>query len=327
MFKAMLLSSIAGLVLIVSIGLALVTSQPSTQSSNLKPVSFMLTESMISFDKNQQSLGQRNTELESNQGLPAAVFTYQGVLNDLGGSPVVGPVGLQFKVFGTAAEETELSTITHDMIMPDTQGRFQVEVPLPNAPFMANYTGYTLRIFETTGFTQIGDDIDMQPAPFAWVSEYARSASFASNAGASDFATNAQNAVDAETALTADLADQANSLVNDQTINLNLEFRFNIYGNGFAAPRATRIGNIVFLDGVVGVPSGAPSNSLMTILPEGMRPSGKIVLALEGSQSLSAGGNTPVRFDVSEDGRINNITFLLTNSWVSLNGAYFIVAD
>ena len=64
----------------------------------------------------------------------------------------------------------------------------------------------------------------------------------------------------------------------------------------------------------------------MTTLPEGMRPSGRIVLALEISQTLSSGGNTPVRFDVFEDGRITNITFLLTNSWVSLNGAYFIVA-
>jgi len=235
-------------------------------------------------------------ELDSGRGDPGGVFTYQGVLSEAGGVPVVGPVALEFEVLGDpigggAREVISGSVVTG--IMPDGSGRFQVEVALPPASVMGEYGSFGLRIRDDSDGAVIVNDIAITASPYAWLSERAR------------------------------VSDASDRLTNDQVHTIDLASGDFVESSLGQEPKAVRVGNMVMLTGVMTNPGTINSSSVVGTLPVGMRPSSTVLLAIHVSLSQTS-GNTGL--SISSNGEIRLISPTYTPGFqFFLNGANFVV--
>ena len=138
---------------------------------------------------------------------------------------------------------------------------------------------------------------------------------FAQRAGQSetaDFATSAAS---------ADSANVASTLSNQESRPLTLFAGTEIYGAGYLPPTATRIGNTVTLNGLVRDVGNLsfPTGNTFAILDEGMRPNGRLIFL----QASSAGA---YRIDVKTDGTLSFQGAPGVGGsidWVSLDGISF----
>eukprot|EP01084_Bolivina_argentea_P253836 426544_1 len=88
------------------------------------------------------------------------------------------------------------------------------------------------------------------------------------------------------------------------------------YGGEYSPPKAFKIGNVVYLKGVV---KDGKNASLIAILPPGWRPVGRRIFCSSQHQFTSA------RVDVLPDGRIWMACNLSAHKWVSLDEIQFVV--
>lgn len=303
--RAITLSTIGALLLILVI-LSLSIRQTTT------PYGLTLTNSVMYFGQSDRPQGsvsapaladpvtQTDPTTPTNPagiiGDPVSSFTYQGVLNDTNGNPAIGPLDLRFVFVGISfsVEGDELPTVLSDTVLsnidPDSEGRFQVEVPMPPAYQVGFFIEHRLQIFDDASNTQIGDDISMSPAPIAFAAEY------------------------------ADRAGIADRLADTRPSTLDLQAPFNYYGLGYDIPRAMRNGNVVTLSGIVQISSTEHQMVILTTLPLDMRPHARLVF---GAFSDSQNGNH-ARIDILPDGSVlySGIGGGIT-SWFSLTGLSF----
>lgn len=209
-------------------------------------------------------------------------FTVQGVLHDAG-----GPVTDTIPVIATIEEVGSGSTLWTSPILAlvAQDGLFRVDVPLPDAAGLAA-AGDLQVVFEDAGtMTPIGGPLAMTFSPRAWAAEYAKTAGVAA------------------------------AIEGDETVDLAPEPGWSNYGSGYSPIRATRVGKMIHLSGLV-----AGSNySAIATLPPGFRPS-------ERNMCAGMSQNNLVRIDVFTDGRIY-FTTGTSVGFISLNGISFPAAD
>jgi|GEM_PF-2948980 len=252
----------------------------------------------------------------------AISFTYQGALTDSQGQPIAGPVGLNFRLIANDnGSEVTVSSTVFNAIMPDAQGRFQVLIPLVDASVFNSYTNHRLLVIDLESSSKIGAPTPIHPTPLAWAARHALESDYAAVAASADFADEADYAEQSDF---SNYASEAGQLSNDQTIELTLESVFEPYGFGWDIPRATRVGNVVYLGGLVNPESSAPSGGIIARLPVGMRPIGRV---LDGAFCDMSSQNTQnhIRIDILPNGNIQCTDQVFTNGWFSLNGISFIV--
>jgi hypothetical protein len=308
MSKSSITISITGLVFIASIlgsfviGTSLNRSPAHSAAADLALINNAVRFN-AEFDRDPQSLG----DIQAPQG-STGFFTYQGVLLDDMGSAAVGPVGLEFIVSSLSPVARIHTQITFNDIMPDGQGRIQVDLPLPDASTMSIWTDFFLTIRDPMTLVPIIDELPLANAPLAWISQHARS---------SDTSVFAQNAI------FADLAQEADSLTNDDTVELTLTSDFDPAPIGGQPPNATRLGNMVFLSGAFRNNVNNPNGVILATLPPNMRPSETHILALHVSLSTTS-GNAAVT--ITTDGTIRILSSAYTPGFAFfLNGVYFTV--
>ncbi len=103
-----------------------------------------------------------------------------------------------------------------------------------------------------------------------------------------------------------------------ETVDLTLLNGWVAYSAGFDTPRATRIGNVVTLSGLI---KNGTIGTVCAQLPAGWRPP-----AISLSATMNSNNTTVGRIDTYPDGSIYIIT-ASSNSWVSLTGISFYVAN
>lgn len=99
-----------------------------------------------------------------------------------------------------------------------------------------------------------------------------------------------------------------------QEIDLNLENNWQRFHENWAAPKAAKIGPVVYLKGMV---KGGAANTAIAHLPEGWRPSKHRMFA------ASQGNPASSRLDVYTDGRIY-LCGTYNNGWLPLDAAVFV---
>ena len=258
---------------------------------------------------------------------PQGLFVYQGVLTDTNGVPATGSIDLYFKI-----QSTIPNPITHwegrIFVYPDNQGRFQVDLPLTDPVTMITFEDLLIDCRENGAIDPIAV-VPVQYAPRAWTSVHARTADeagtalFATAADSAATATDAENAINAQNAQFAQSADVADALTLDNRVVLSLNAPFSAYGSGYDAPTATRVGNVVYLTGLVDVSTPINTSTIAT-LPSGMIPQGRSIHGVNTLHTLY-NGEGPVRIDVLNNGDIVLIQQLDAGEWFSLNGCSFIV--
>ncbi len=258
----------------------------------------VLTNSEVRFEPEPVEDLERTTEAVSpGEGNGAArggalnSFTYQGVLTDLSGVPAVGPLPLEFLLYGDpvgGGARVVISGSFINDIMPDAAGRFQANVGLPFGSSIKDFKNFGLQINDGTDFTPIGDEIVVNPTPYAWLSEFSRS---------------------------------AETLIDDQSHTLGLPADFNSGPLGGGVPTATRVGSMVFLSGEMVNNFPNPNGALVGTLPVGMRPASSQVMTIHVSLSTMS-GNAALR--VTTNGEIRIISSNYGPGFVFfLNGACF----
>jgi hypothetical protein len=211
-------------------------------------------------------------------------------------------------------EHTSLDTT----VTPDAQGRFQVDMPLGDPITMSSYDNLYLDIRETGG--SLIATIPVQYAPRAWYSQHSISSTLA------ETATFAQDAGLAQQAITAISATQADELTNDQTVTLTLE---SWCSPGAATPKATRVGNMVHLTGMVVVSSPVDAGIPFAWLPPEMTPSQVFTLTADTKGIINGSEVTPIHLSVRTDGQIRNFSAINQtndqNYFFILNGCSFLL--
>ena len=314
MSKSILTISITGLIFLASIiGAFVIGSSLKRSPADPASAEFTLINNEVRFnsvpDRDPQSIDgiQQLDDTQTPQG-SNGFFTYQGVLLDDMGNAAVGPVGLEFIVSSLSPVARIHTQVTFNDIMPDAQGRIQVDLPLPEASTMSIWTDFFLTIRDPLTLVSIIDELPMANAPLAWISQHARS---------SDTSVFAQNAI------FADLAQEADSLTNDATATLALTNDFDPAPAGGQPPTATRLGNMIFLNGTFLNNVNNPNGVILATLPPSMRPSGTQILAMHVSLSTTS-GNAAVT--ITTDGTIRLLSPAYTPGFVFyLNGVYFTV--
>lgn len=234
-----------------------------------------------------------------------ADFTYQGVLTDLSGVPVAGPVSLEFQVLGdplAGGPRAVISSSLRPGIAPDSAGRFTASVDLPSVDQMGAHAGFGLRIIDADSAAPIVDDLPINPAPYAWLSEQARRSDFADFAGQ---------------------ADTAQELADDQVHELVLDGAF-VHNPGLGqAPRAARVGRMVMLTGTMFSDVDNTNGAVVGTLPVGMRPAQTVVLAVHVAVSSNSSNAALI---ITSSGQISILSPAYGPGLAFfLNGASFIV--
>jgi len=316
MSKSFLTISVTGLIFITSIIASFVLGVSISQ----QPASsgLVLINNEVRFEPTAAPDPGPLDDGQTNEGI-TSVFVYQGVLNDINGDPVAGPVSLSFSLYSNGIAVFEHSSLD-TTVTPDAFGRFQVDMPLGDAEIMSNYADLYLQITETGG--ALIANIPVQYTPRAWYSRHSKTSELAQSASLAETAINAQNS---ELALQAITAMQADELTNDQTVTLTLDKPFEPYGPPYAVPKAARVGNVVYLSGVANAYLQVLGVETLVTLPVGMRPSERIILTFEAYRSLDFDGFSPHRFELHPDGRILSTSSMNSNEYFSLNGNSFIV--
>tara|TARA_R110002072_G_scaffold42064_22_gene119121 strand:- start:456 stop:1241 length:786 start_codon:yes stop_codon:yes gene_type:complete len=260
----------------------------------------MLTNSVVRFEPMERAEAGAElavAELVGGEVAPAGVplnhFTYQGVLTDLGGQPVEGPVSLRFELLGDpigGGARTVLTGTTVADLMPDEGGRFTVEVGLPFGDSMKHFEDFGLRVIDLSDSSPIGDEIVINPTPYAWLSEFART---------------------------------ADRLAEDQSHTIVLSDQFSPSLGGGRTPYATRVGNMVYLSGAMRNDFANPSGSVVGTLPVGMRPASSEILAIHVAIATESGNAGLI---VTSSGQMSLISPSYSEGFTFfLNGAYFSV--
>ncbi|MFK7760074.1 MAG: hypothetical protein AB8C13_09010 [Phycisphaerales bacterium] len=302
MTKSYITVSAAGLAFIASVLLAFefgTTFTQPAQSNSLVMVSNQVQFVPASVEPAQISDGQ----ISSPQGTAAGSFIYQGVLIDSSGNPATGPLQITFTLFSILPTPINFTSVAA-IVNFDEQGLFQVFIPLPDPEELVGIESLGVRV----RLTETGEVIDLtnvRYTPIAWFSEYAATSGFA------------DEAQEAEVAQTAD------ALTNDQTVSITLGPNFSPAVFGGQAPYATRLGNMVFLNGAFRTDVDNPNSLTIGTLPPNMRPSAPQFLAIHSNLSMTS-GNAAVT--VSTDGTIR----MLSSNYSAgisffLNGAYFTI--
>lgn len=341
MSKSFIGVSLGGLVLIASSILAFALGASIGQRGDR--ASLLLASSEVRFEPARDMVESIDDALAP-AGVPG-VFVYQGVLTDSNGDPATGMIDLTFTLQSNLPQPVTHSMIQHT-VEPDEFGRFQVDIPLADPMVMINSEDLLIDCRENGAMNPIAV-VPVQHTPRAWTAEHARTSVLAVEAAFAEFAetaqdanfaleaftaqsatnaenaNNANNATNATNAQTAVSAQTADALTNDNTVTLSLNAPFSVYGNGYEAPEATRVGNVVHLSGLVDV-DATINNTAMTTLPVGMWPTGRIILSVN-TQSTLYQGAPPRRFDVLPNGQIFLFQQINENDWFSLDGLSFIV--
>lgn len=195
------------------------------------------------------------------QSTPDA-FTVQGVLTDKG-IPVPGPITIKALLIDEASGDElvagELNTVEL------TDGRFTIEVPLPDPSDLLGATDPALHLIDPDTSVPYADPIPLRHTPLAWG---ARHAEYAETAGTAASATNAQQT---ELATTALYADTAATLTDAGAQPVTLASPWKNFNNPGEPIMARRFGGMVFLSGSL---SRSPPNisGAVLYLPEGYRP-------------------------------------------------------
>ena len=103
--------------------------------------------------------------------------------------------------------------------------------------------------------------------------------------------------------------------VKMQHIDLNLQNNWIPYNSTFAIPKATKIGNVVYLRGLI---RGGSANTNIAILPDNWRPSRRRVFVSAQSNNKSC------RIDVYPNGHVN-LTGGTSENWICLDAVAFVV--
>lgn len=234
------------------------------------------------------------------------IFTIQGVLAD-GAGPVNGSIPVYALIRETEAAGGEVIFETPETVLVADEGLFALELTLPDPEDLANAGDLIVELYNASDDTKVGAPLPMRFTPRAWTAEFARTAESAGSA----LAANSAN-----TANFANSAAVADTLSNDRSIGLDYSAGYENYGFGYDDARATRVGNIVFLSGLVEMTGGG--GGVIAILPADMRPIGRHIF------SASSNGQY-VRVDVLADGRVQLLTPPQVG-WFSLTGLSFPVA-
>jgi hypothetical protein len=231
------------------------------------------------------------------QGFAPPTYTFQGLLNDVNGDPVVGPIDVEVRLqaiddFGFV--EILVSEQFFGVMLD--QGRFQLNLGFPTPQELIDANLPHVSIVNLATGTVMGGSIILHHTPMAYTAELAAHAS------------------------------SADTLSGDESVLLAPEFPFVEYGFGYEPPRATKSGRTVTLTGMVDVIGiGAVGDRIVT-LPVNMRPEGRLLFMVYHRDIL---GQLPVgRVDVHANGRVTmqNPSPGPTR-WVSLAGISFTAAE
>lgn len=235
------------------------------------------------------------------------IFTVQGLLEDAS-----GPVNTTMQVYALIRETPEaggeviFETERTPMVVVD--GLFTIELELPDPEDLAMAGDLVVDLRNLDDDLPVAGPLPMRFAPRAWAAQYAR------QAGSASSATTAVNAISANSANTAAVA---NALTNDQTASISLVNGFENYLFSYDIAQATRVGNMVFLSGLVDTDNA--TSSIFATLPANMRPAGRHIF------SASANGQY-IRVDVLASGQMTLVSPLPAVGWFSLSGMAFPVA-
>lgn len=304
MSKSVLTISAAYFVFVASVVIAFVAGA----SVNQREASSRLVLMSSEFEIRNDQISKTDSE---NQGTPSGTFSLQGVLYDESGAPASGPVQLTFTVFSLLP--TPINFISSvNIVNIDENGLFETIIPLPDPEVFTGIESLGVRVVETMTNKSVAN-INTRYTPRAWFSEYAVTSGFAENAA---FADEAQEAAIAET---------ADALTNDQTVSITLAQNFSPGVFGGQAPYATRLGNMVFLNGIFSNDVANPNGMIIGTLPPNMRPSSSQILAIHSNLSTSS-GNAAVT--ITSDGTIRMFSSNYSAGFsFFLNGAYFTIDE
>jgi len=229
--------------------------------------------------------------LMSIMGVPQRYYTVQGVLEN-GGTPVTGQhmVNTVLLQDGAAIPDGSASM----SVEFDLQGRFTARIPLDAAPepFASDSEiGVQVSIFENGGYVAVGDPLPLDFAPRAYAAVY---------------------------------AETAGEVADVETIELEPYFNdgWTNFGFDLEHVRATRRGNMVFLEGAI-ENTGATSTVMLT-LPEGFHPVKRHFGICWGLRTTFGGHGPNYRVDVFSNGWVAlSSPDLLDSDFISLNGLYF----
>lgn len=239
-------------------------------------------------------------------------YTFQGEL-EMNGQPLVGAVPLEVRI--EDGNENILNGSEASLtVVCDDQGRFTADFPLPLPPELVD--DFTPLIILTLG----EEGVELEPIPMNWAPR-AWSANFA---GTALTAVNAISATNATSAGFANNAASADALSDVEEVDLAPFYStgWSDYGNSYQGARATRRGNMVFLEGLV-ENDGTPNVVILT-LPESLRPAARHTAMSYGIDTFPGGGAGPVyRIDILDDGRVTLISSNYLEDWVSLQGIAF----
>lgn len=309
MSKSVLTISAACFVFVASVVIAFVVGASVVQREASSRLVLMSSEFEI---RNDQVSNDQVSKIDSkNQGTPTGTFSFQGVLYDESGAPASGPVQLTFTVFSTLP--TPINFISSvNIVNIDENGLFETIIPLPDPEVFTGIESLGVRVVETMT-NEIIAIPSVRHTPRAWFSEYAVTSGFAESAA---FADEAQEAAIAQT---------ADALTNDQTVSITLAQDFSPGVFGGQAPYATRLGNMVFLNGIFSNDVANPNGMIIGTLPPNMRPSSSQVLAIHSNLSTSS-GNAAVT--ITDDGTIRMFSSNYSAGFsFFLNGAYFTIDE
>lgn len=328
MSKSFIGVSLGGLVLIASsiFAFALGASIGQGAGQSAGHARLVMVSSEVRFEPARVML-QETDDGQTPEGGNTDVFVYQGVLTDSNGDPASGLIDLFFTLESTMPTP-EIHSQVRYFVNPDEYGRFQVEIPLADPAVMITFEDLLIDCRETGAMDPIAT-VPVRFNPRAWTAQHSKTsdtadeANFALEALTAQSATDADNAQNAQNAQNAVSAQTADALTNDITVTLTLNTPFSVYGNGYDAPKATRVGNVVHLSGLVDVDE-TTNSSIIAMLPVGMWPSERIILSVN-TQSTLYNGTPPRRIDVLNNGQVILLQQLNSGQWFSLNGLSFIV--
>lgn len=233
------------------------------------------------------------------------VFTVQGLL-EIKGEPVTADITVVALITDVSIEDVIFET--KPFVLNAVEGRFTENVPLPEPQTFVESGDLAVSFIDAATGDPVGGLIPMTFAPRAWAAQYAATAGDAGFAAEAGFASQAGN---------AQTANVAGSLAGNTTFDLQLINGYDNYGNTYDTAKATRIGNMVFLSGLVSEPGGS---TLFAELPVGFRPAARHLFWVPNSLNANQ-----IRVDVLPDGRLLRITGGSLD-WFSLSGIAFPVA-
>ncbi len=267
---------------------------------------------------------------------PAAVpsSTFQGVFSDpLSGEPIDGPATIRIGIAEGPLDSDPILSLT-DVSPQYTSGRFTADIPLLPPEEMLLIEDPHICVLSADGNdTPLIPRLPIRHAPYAWAAEFAQGADTARFADSAESALFAQNA---STAVLASQADSANSAISAQTAETAESAFFAEEASRIAGsfivdltpgvlwtasatrpPRATRIGDLVFLSGAFEDGPNFPFSQILE-LPANLRPAyPREVIALT-TDAMN-------RLEIRVDGNVL-ISDFSGNGLLSLDGIVYSVA-